>query len=56
MSKPERVMNGDEEDAFSRRSRALLCCLQRAGVVRKTKQRYNRRVRHGVRQELRGQL
>ena len=45
--------NGDEQDAFSRKARRVLCCLQRAGVVHKTKTRAARRDRRAVRQLLR---
>lgn len=45
--------NGDEQDAFSRSARRVLCPLQRAGIVHKTKTRAARRTRHAVAQDLR---
>lgn len=45
--------NGDEQDAFSRKARRTLCCLQRAGVVHKTKTRRARADRRATRQLLR---
>lgn len=45
--------NGDEQDAFSRRARKHLACLQRAGVVHATKRTAARRDRRTSRQNLR---
>jgi len=45
--------NADEEDVFSRYWRHRLCCLDRAGVCKRTKRRANRRARRVVRVRLR---
>lgn len=45
--------NGDEQDAFSRKARRHLACLQRAGVVHATKSLAARRDRRTNRQNLR---
>jgi hypothetical protein len=44
--------NGNEQDAFGKWGRKYLCALQRAGVVKATKQIANRRDRRTTRQEL----
>jgi len=45
MGHRDRLGDADEWDAFHRGSRRVLCVFDRAGVVRKTKSRFNRRVR-----------
>lgn len=37
-------MNQDEWEVFTK-WRRIVCCLQRSGVVKKTKKRFNKRVR-----------
>ncbi len=45
--------DGDTMDAYSRNWRRLLCCLGRAGVVKKTKKRYHKRTRREAKDSLR---
>ena len=44
MGHRERLINGDEYDAFTD-WRKVLCCLGRPGIVRKTKRRFWKRQR-----------
>ncbi|MDJ0323181.1 hypothetical protein QMG61_05315 [Cryobacterium sp. PH31-AA6] len=52
MTKRARV-NGDEQDAYSRYWRRSLCCLSRAGIVKKTKRRTHKRERREGKAEAR---
>lgn len=45
-----KMKGGDEYDAFSP-GRKYLCCLDRPGVVKKTKRKYNKRVRQEAKQQ-----
>jgi hypothetical protein len=48
-----RKLSGDECDAFSRRSRDLLCVFNQAGVASKTKRRFRKKVRQDHKKDLR---
>lgn len=45
--------DADITDAFSLNWRRWLCCLQRAGVIRKTRRRFHKMVRRQGKQEIR---
>lgn len=45
--------DGDTYDAFSRNWRRWLCCLDRAGVISKTRRRFHKRSRREAKEELR---
>jgi hypothetical protein len=45
--------DGDITDAFSRNWRRLLCCLDRAGVIKKTRRRFHKRTRREMKDALR---
>lgn len=45
-------LNGDEWDAFSRKSRSLLSVFNKPGVAKKTKQQFNRKQRARQKREL----
>ena len=45
--------DGDTTDAFSRTWRRLLCCLDRPGVIKKTRRRFHKKVRRTAKKELR---
>lgn len=45
MGHREKMKTGDEHDALSKRSRGLLKAFDKPGVAKKTKARFNRRVR-----------
>lgn len=45
--------DGDTTDAFSRNWRRLLCCLDRAGVIGKTRRRYHKRERKAAKEAIR---
>jgi hypothetical protein len=49
-----RAVNGDEQDAYSQ-ARHELCCLQRAGIVKKTKRRSHKRERQEGKREARSE-
>jgi hypothetical protein len=44
--------DGDTTDAFGS-WRRILCCLQRAGVIKKTRRRFHKRTRRENREEIR---
>jgi hypothetical protein len=48
-----KLVGGVEFDCFSRYWRKHLCYLARPGVAKKVKRKYNKRVRHTAKQELR---
>lgn len=56
MAHPLPMINGDEYDAFSPAARKAIASLHRAGVIAKTKRRYNRRVRRSAKAEIAAQL
>jgi hypothetical protein len=56
MAHPLPMTSGDEQDAFSPAARKAIASLHRAGVVAKTKTRYNRRVRRTAKAEIAAQL
>lgn len=45
MGHREKMAGGDEFDCLSRRARRVHICLKRAGVCKKIKAKFNRRVR-----------
>lgn len=45
MGHREKMRGGDEFDALHRKSRRIVVGLDRPGIVRKAKQKFNRRVR-----------
>lgn len=45
MGHREKIKGGDEYDALHRRSRRIVVGLDRPGVIKKAKKRFNRRVR-----------
>ena len=51
MAKPEvPQINGDEMDAFSKWGRRYLCWCHRAGIVKRIKRSYHKRVRQHEKQ------
>lgn len=51
MGRKQKLLSGNEHDVVST-WRKVLCCLQRAGVAKKTKKKLNKRARKDAKKEL----